>query len=179
MLALGAQHLTLCSNTDYTRQALGHRIQAIKALNLQLSKPNPSKAEGDAAFGAAMSLTFQSSYMPDGLIDFISMIRGCELLHEPKIDRGLTSLQGHVVAMKAMPNFAESKFNSFSIEGHISSVQSLFDEFGHVPHDLEVVEGFLASAQGVAPVCKSVFELQYLAEPQNVGNLAKTGSPEG
>jgi len=78
MLALGAQHLTTCTDKDYTSQALAHRVQAIKGLNSQLSKANPSMSEGDAAFGAVMSLTFQSSYIPDGMIDYISMIRGCE-----------------------------------------------------------------------------------------------------
>jgi len=77
MLALGAQHLTACTDRDYTGQALAHRIKAIRALNSQLSKANPSTAEGDAAFGAVMSLTFQSSYLADGLMDYISMIRGC------------------------------------------------------------------------------------------------------
>jgi hypothetical protein len=26
-----------------------------------------------------MALTFQSSYMPDGMIDFLAMVRGCAL----------------------------------------------------------------------------------------------------
>lgn len=80
MLGLGAQHLTLCSKVDYTKQALSHRIKAIKSLNQQLSRLSPSKEEGDAAFGAFMSLCFQSAYMADGMFDFISMIRGCKSL---------------------------------------------------------------------------------------------------
>jgi hypothetical protein len=80
MLGLGASHLSLCTNEDYTSQALSHRVQAMKALNAQLSRPNPSTKDGDAAFGAVMSLTFQSSYMADGMLDFISMVRGCKAL---------------------------------------------------------------------------------------------------
>lgn len=78
MLALGASHLGLLSNVDYQNVALKHRVRAIEELNQHLSNPNLSMPAGDAAFGAIMALTFQSAYMPDGMTDFLTMIRGCE-----------------------------------------------------------------------------------------------------
>jgi hypothetical protein len=86
MLGLGASHLSLCGGDAgelYTRPALAHRVAAMKSLNEFLSRPRFSKADGDAAFAAAMSLTFQSSYMEDGLVDFLAMVRGCEYSVSP------------------------------------------------------------------------------------------------
>lgn len=77
MLALGASHLSLVSPSGYEKAALKHRVTAIKTLNEHLSKPNLSIPEADAAFGAMLNLTFQAAYMADGLVDFLTMIRGC------------------------------------------------------------------------------------------------------
>jgi hypothetical protein len=78
MLGLGASHLTIHACGDYSSHALTHRVQAIKSLNSVLSRPNLSQEDGDAAFATIMSLTFQSSYMPEGMFDFVSMVRGCQ-----------------------------------------------------------------------------------------------------
>jgi hypothetical protein len=184
MLGLGAQHLTLVAKTDYTKQAISHRVQAIKALNAQLSKPNPSKDEGDATFGAVMSLCFQSSYMADGMMEFVSMVRGCvSSLHSrpagflsvcKETDRNNL---GHVVATKAMPCFEDSAFNSFSREGHVSTMQKFIDASGIERSNYGVVDEFLASTRALAPLCKSVFELKYLADVQRVMGLARSKDP--
>lgn len=78
MLGLGASHLGMLNNQGYMKEALDHRVKAIKCLNEFLNKGCKTQADADAAFGTVLSLTFQSSYMPDGLGDFLSMIRGCE-----------------------------------------------------------------------------------------------------
>jgi hypothetical protein len=78
MLGLGASHLNLCGSEPCARPALMHRIAAMKSLNAFLSRGQFSKEDGDAAFAAAMSLTFQSTYMEDGLVDFLAMVRGCK-----------------------------------------------------------------------------------------------------
>ncbi len=108
MLGLAASHLDLCSEGSYSAQALTHRVTAINSLNKSLGRPCSSKAEGDARFAAMMTLTFQASYMADGMIDFLSMSRGC-----------------HIVAMTAMLSFEESLFRSFSRDGHISTVKTM------------------------------------------------------
>ena len=78
MLGLGASHLNLLSPARYTQAALRHRVIAIKCLNESLSRPRRSVADTDAAFAAILALTFQAAHMPDGLMDFFTMIRGCE-----------------------------------------------------------------------------------------------------
>lgn len=78
MLGLGASHLGMLNNQGYMKEALSHRVKAIRSLNEFLNQGSKTPEDTDAAFGAVLSLTFQSAYIPDGLIDFLSMIRGCK-----------------------------------------------------------------------------------------------------
>lgn len=77
MLGLGASHLTLMTSANYSNPALNHRVVAISSLNGQLAKAHLEKAEADATMGALLALTFQSAYMADGMVEFLTMIRGC------------------------------------------------------------------------------------------------------
>nr|UYO77173.1 Zn2Cys6 transcriptional regulator [Trichoderma calamagrostidis] len=52
VLGLGASHLSRHSNTDYTPQALQHRITAMKLVNEQLDKPPKKPADADALLAA-------------------------------------------------------------------------------------------------------------------------------
>ena len=95
MLGLGASHLTLCGGQSFSHPALMHRIAAMKSLNTFLSRSHFSKADGDAAFAAAMSLTFQSTYMEDGLVDFLATVRGCKCSHLSPLPQRLTPSRSH------------------------------------------------------------------------------------
>ncbi|KAL0941737.1 C6 zinc finger domain-containing protein [Colletotrichum truncatum] len=172
MLGLGASHLELCSATTgaaSSSQALGHRVKAIQALNARLSSPGLSKVDGDAAFAAMMALTFQASYMPEGMYDFISMVRGC-----------------HVVAMKAMPSFEDSAFRTFSREEHVYnfkqqlSTNGSSEGLGSVQGDarLGVLVGFIENLAALAPLCGSVLEVEYLAEIRRVIQLTLAESED-
>jgi len=82
MLVLGASHLSISSETssnELRSQALIHKVEAVKGLNAALSTPPKDRFEADARFAALMVLTFQSSCMGDGLIDFLTMLRGSVL----------------------------------------------------------------------------------------------------
>jgi Fungal specific transcription factor domain/Fungal Zn(2)-Cys(6) binuclear cluster domain len=89
MLALGASHLELMSNADFKQQALQHRVQAINLLTRALATPIANKTDADARFAAFMALTFQSSCMRDGYMDFLSILRGCVLQGAPLDDESL------------------------------------------------------------------------------------------
>jgi hypothetical protein len=80
MLGLGASHLSLVAPSGYERAALKHRVIAISALNKYLTKPGLTKRDVEAAFGTMLNLTFQSAYMNEGLVDFLTMIRGCKYI---------------------------------------------------------------------------------------------------
>ena len=87
MLGLGASHLGMLTPSGYEKAALKHRVTAISALNKHLTKPHFTQQDAEAAFGAMLNLTFQSAYMSDGLIDFLTMVRGCWLVGtQPSVD---------------------------------------------------------------------------------------------
>lgn len=88
LLSLGASHLARLTGSDYRKESLTHRGAAIAGLNAALSQqkqpahsPSPPHRYGDsdAMLAACYALTFQASYMGDGLADFITMVRGCAL----------------------------------------------------------------------------------------------------
>ena len=79
ILSLGASHLSRLTGIDYRKESLTHRGQAIAGLNQALSQPAQHYGESDAMLAACYALTFQASYMGDGLADFITMVRGCAL----------------------------------------------------------------------------------------------------
>jgi hypothetical protein len=164
MLALGASHLTLCATEtpDYSSQALSHRVQSINALNQALCRPCASKAEGDARFATVMALTFQSAYMREGMLDFLSMVRGCI-----------------VISGTAMPPLEQSAFHTFSTHGHQQSVRLMHsddptDQRGFGNDD---EEGFanrgLESVRALGHLCRSVFEVKYLAILEDVLERSK------
>jgi len=79
ILSLGASHLSRLTGVDYRKESLIHRGHAIAGLNQALSKTGHAYGESDAMLASCYALTFQASYMSDGLTDFITMVRGCAL----------------------------------------------------------------------------------------------------
>lgn len=82
LLSLGASHLSRLTGVDYRRESLIHRGHAIAGLNQALSREARCYGESDAMLASCYALTFQASYMGDGLSDFITMVRGCALTTE-------------------------------------------------------------------------------------------------
>lgn len=82
ILSLGASHLSrLCDGgADYVNLAIYHRGLAIQGLNQAISRKPKIFGDYDAMLACCYALTFQSSYMADGLTDFITMVRGCALV---------------------------------------------------------------------------------------------------
>ncbi|WYZ37867.1 hypothetical protein EsH8_II_001373 [Colletotrichum jinshuiense] len=172
LLGLGAANLSLATEESFLRQALDHRVRAIRALNGKLSSAGPggflTGPDGDAAFAAIMALTFQAGHMPEGMFDFISMVRGC-----------------HIVATKAMPSFETSAFRSFSRQEHADGFKMLVvRSISQAPPDdktvlLGVFNAFLQSLGNIAPLCRSILEVEYLAGMKRVVALFLAGSEEG
>jgi hypothetical protein len=80
ILALAASHLNAVSSANVAEAAISHRILAVKSLNEALSIPPKSRGEQDARMAASLALAFQSSHLQDGLFEFLTMIRGCNLI---------------------------------------------------------------------------------------------------
>src|SRR5277367_1696803 len=108
ILGLGASHLTRVeAGSDYNTQAIIHRGRAIEGLNRALANPNRSVRESDVMLAACYALTFQASYMGDGLIDFITMVRGCALVSRRIVEEGVPTafnMRDHIQLRVANPN---------------------------------------------------------------------------
>ncbi|RFU28472.1 hypothetical protein B7463_g7851, partial [Scytalidium lignicola] len=80
ILGLAASHLELLTSVDYRALALSHRLLAIKGSNEAIDKGLRCGNDADALLATCYALTFQSTYMSDGLLDFLQMARGCSVL---------------------------------------------------------------------------------------------------
>ncbi|KAF2834002.1 hypothetical protein CC86DRAFT_339730 [Ophiobolus disseminans] len=107
ILALAASHLDAVSNSGVAEQAIQHRILAVKSLNEALSVPPKTRCERDARMAAALALAFQSSHLQDGMAEFLTMVRGCNLIAG---DETLTN--------------PDSAFHAFREDGHLQTMRS-------------------------------------------------------
>ncbi|KAH7401663.1 hypothetical protein BKA66DRAFT_112360 [Pyrenochaeta sp. MPI-SDFR-AT-0127] len=107
ILALAASHLDAVSNSGVAEQAIQHRILAVKSLNEALSVPPKTRCERDARMAAALALAFQSSHLQDGMAEFLTMVRGCNL----------------IAGDEALMN-PDSAFHAFREDGHLQTMRS-------------------------------------------------------
>lgn len=156
MLGMAASHLSLYGQ-DYSSQALSHRVQAIQALNKALSKPCSSRAEGDARFAAILTLAFQASCMPEGMVEFLSMVRGCS-----------------IVAKHSMQSLEASVFSSFTASGYTNSIRNLIGPGGTFEFQNEdLFHKFFSSLRALGPLCTSPLEVRFLAATERVLKMTK------
>jgi hypothetical protein len=102
-----------------------------------------------------MALTFQSSYMAEGMLDFMGMMRGC-----------------HVVAYSGMGGwYGGSLFGMFSREGHVSAVRML-GPGGEGAVQQSMVEECLAALGGLRARCTGRLEGEVLERVERVVRLA-------
>lgn len=163
MLGLAASHLDIYGG-NFSSQALNHRIKAIQSLNQALSTPPKSTAEGDARFAAMFALTFQASCMPEGMNEFLAMIRGC-----------------HIVYNTSMTEFQDSLFQAFTQAGYSDSVRQLIKGPPIIlDEDQDIlIKGFIKSLRALAPLCKSPLEIKFMAATERVVRVARVSAAEG
>lgn len=161
ILALAAQHLTVSNKADYSVQALNLRISAIRGLNDALSQPCHTAADSDARYAAIIGLTFQSTYMPDGLMEFIAMMRGWMLISTTLVTDHRTSM-----------------FRQFTRESWVGSMEKYMEEQHGLTDDI-VIEDFLASLRILQPLLRGHAELQYLSRLERLALLSKTSPRDG
>lgn len=161
MLALGASHLSITTESDLNSQALAHRVEAVNLLNKALARPAITKEEADARFAAFMILTFQSSCMADGIFDFLTMLRGC-------------MFQGKHVRM------SESAFSSFVGEhSHLSKMDERFTDAQLETLDVKTLGEAVASLTALLPLCETEVDLRYHSLLTNIVTFAYTSPKAG
>jgi hypothetical protein len=161
ILALAAQHLTVSNKADYSLQALNLRISAIRGLNDALSQSCHTAADADARYAAIIALTFQSTYMPDGLMDFIAMMRGWMLI-------STTLVTDHQTSM----------FRQFTRESWVGSMEK-YIEGQHETKDDMVTEDFITSLRILQPLLRGKAELQYLSRLVGLALLSRESPRDG
>ncbi|KAF2446866.1 hypothetical protein P171DRAFT_453274 [Karstenula rhodostoma CBS 690.94] len=82
MLAIAGSHLDLFSDDPRSDIALLHRQKAIVGLEEAFTRWPPCADEAHVMLATSYLLAFQSSYLPDGLLDHILSLRGCALLSQ-------------------------------------------------------------------------------------------------
>ncbi|KAK4154763.1 hypothetical protein C8A00DRAFT_32431 [Chaetomidium leptoderma] len=162
MLGLAASHLNIYG-ANCSSQALAHRVKAIQSLNQALSTPPTSTAEGDARFAATFALAFQASCMPEGMTEFLSMVKGC-----------------HIIATTTMLTYEDSLFRAFTQQGYGNSVRRVI---GTAPLALDpdqelLIEDFLDSLHALAPLCTSPLEVRFMASTESVVKTARISAAE-
>lgn len=129
VLALGASHLTAHGNQDYSTQALNHRIQAISLLNAQFENPPTNAMEADALFGAVICLTTQTTLLPDGMQEYLTMIRGASIVMQtvvPSQERSLFARATSDEHMKTLLELASDESRDFTqLEEFAASLANL------------------------------------------------------
>ncbi|AEO64023.1 uncharacterized protein THITE_2063451 [Thermothielavioides terrestris NRRL 8126] len=157
MLGMAASHLSVYGG-DFESHALSHRVKAIQSLNKALSTPARCTAEADARFGTIMSLAFQASCMPEGMTEFMAMIKGC-----------------HVIATTSLRAFEDSIFHEFTRHGYTYDVRNAIGT-APVPLDPEqesLLDEFLESLRALAPLCSNPLEVRFMAATERVVRLAR------
>ncbi|KAF5666027.1 sterol uptake control 2 [Fusarium heterosporum] len=113
----------------YERAALKHRVIAISALRKHLANPDVTKRDVEAAFGTMLSLLFQSAYMTEGLIDFLTIVRGCWLV----------STRPHV-------SLDNTIFKKFGRLGYVERIKVIVSPLCHTVAELQ----YLAQLEKIA-----------------------------
>ncbi|QDS68130.1 hypothetical protein FKW77_010264 [Venturia effusa] len=161
MLALGASHLSITTESDLNSRALVHRVEAMNLLNKALARPAITKEEADARFAAFMILTFQSSCMDDGIFDFLTMLRGCWI-------------QGTHIRMP------DSAFSAFVGEhSHLARMDERYTAAQLETLDVKMLDEAMASLTALLPLCEAEVELRYHKLLTNIVTFAYTSPKAG
>ncbi|OBU00771.2 hypothetical protein VE01_01237 [Pseudogymnoascus verrucosus] len=159
MLGLAATHLSAITNVDYSDAALSHRVRAIEGFNKALSKKPEKEPDGDALLATMYSLTFQSAFMSDSLIEFLIMVRGCVML------------SGQLLSQSSIAFFVIDWYS------HLRYMEPRLDDLPFV--DMALAEGAEASLEALNFVLEDEVNSFYYSELTNVVSGIKASSKLG
>src|SRR5262245_38814284 len=82
ILAMAGSHLDIFIETPTSNKPLLHRQKAIEGLEQAFTKWPPTSDEAHVMLATSYLLAFQSSYMPDGMLDHILCLRGTAMISQ-------------------------------------------------------------------------------------------------
>lgn len=168
ILALAASHLNAVSNANAGEEAISHRILAVKSLNEALSVPPRSQDERDARMAAAMALTFQSSHLQDGLLEFLTMVRGCNLIAEDEL-LGQPDSAFYVRLFLARPHqYWLTRAQAFREDGHLETMRNRLTASQLNSVNSEDLDNMASSLDQLDYLAMADFEIYFLSLLKNV-----------
>ena len=100
MLALSASDIAESNpspaNSGLECVAISHRVKAISSLNEAIGKPIASMEQGNAMIATCFSLLFQSTLIDDGLVEYMTFIRGVVVVSMHMGQRDIGFLFNHM-----------------------------------------------------------------------------------
>ena len=100
MLALSASDILESSpsqaNSELECVAMSHRVKAISSLNEAIGKPIASVEEGNAIIATCFSLLFQSTLINEGLVEYMTFIRGIVVVSMHMGEKNIAFLFEHL-----------------------------------------------------------------------------------
>jgi hypothetical protein len=157
VLGMAASHLQVATGQNLHDIAMHHRVIAIRGSNEAISQTNRSGADGDALLAACYALTFQSTYMAEGLAEFFLFVRGCAVLSYQLKSESIP--MAFFIEEKDHFAFMENRLHDLPViisgllDGakiSLTALPILFDRPGHVAFYkslLQTVEAAMLSSQ--------------------------------
>lgn len=99
ILGFSASQL-IASDSSVITSAMDHRIKAIKAIKKRLaetSKTSITYEEANAMVATCYALTFQSISLEDGLVEYMTFIRGIMIVMMQMMFRGIKLIFGNII----------------------------------------------------------------------------------
>lgn len=145
MLGLGASRLALTTAKPSVTETSGlaHRVKAMELLRKALREDPKDRDEADARFASLMVLTIQSSCLQEGMVDF------------------LTTLRGSVLSGKTIHSKDASCFAAFFQKQYLNTVQERFSEEQLEQLDPEPLDNASDSLRRLRPYCQKGAEKAY------------------
>lgn len=95
----------------------------MKSLNDALSVPPKTRCERDARMAAALALAFQSSHLKDGMAEFLTMVRGCNLIAGEEMLSEDSAFHVSVVCIRWI-RMRSDENQAFREDGHLQTMRN-------------------------------------------------------
>jgi len=160
MLALAAQDLanTTPPSKELTRTALTYRVKAITSFNQAITQGSVSLEMSNAMIGACFSLLFQSVMIEDGLIEYMTFIRGVIAVAIHMGENGINFL------FKNMFNQTEI------VQSELKDAQLI---------DPDLARAACRSLEKLGPLIKNSKEIEYFGHLLSAARALFTSSSDG
>ena len=169
MLALSASELSVTDNNPRScpqklrNTSLYHRSKSITALNSAIQRGVNSVEEGNAMLASIFSLLFQSTFIGDGLVEYMTFIRGAIVV-------GGQMVKQHLKIVFSNMNVAQPPGKPKEDEGMINDAPII---------QREVVLGSMQSLDICAELCGTRLERRVLNSLMEIARSLVISSTHG